>query len=69
MATPDGAFISLEEKPYLLFKKHLYLWTPYGYEQQNAIAINGKANVLTPISIVHTFRAGYIPQMSLENSH
>jgi hypothetical protein len=66
---PDGTFISLEEKPYLLFKKHLYWWTPYGYEKQNAIAINGKVNVLTPISIVHTLRAGYVPQMSLDNSH
>src|SRR5690242_9418195 len=66
---PDGTFISLEEKPYLLFKKHLYLWTPYGYEKQNAIAINGKVNVLTPISIVHTLRAGYVPQMSLDNGH
>jgi hypothetical protein len=66
---PDGTFISLEEKPYLLFKKHLYWWTPYGYEKQNAIAINGKVNVLTPISIVHSLRAGYVPQMSLDNSH
>ena len=43
--------------------------TPYGYEKQNQIAINGKVNVLTPLSIVHTFRAGYVPQMSLDNSH
>ncbi|HXS57058.1 MAG TPA: hypothetical protein VN726_13095 [Hanamia sp.] len=61
---PDGTFISLEEKPYLLFKKHLYWWTPYGYEKQNAITIKGKVNVLTPLSIVNTFHAGYIPQMS-----
>lgn len=61
---PDGTFISLEEKPYLLFKEHLYLWTPYGYEKQNVMSINGKVNVLTPLSIVNTFHAGYVPQMS-----
>ncbi|MGN6193418.1 MAG: hypothetical protein ACTHOB_00655 [Ginsengibacter sp.] len=60
---PDATFISLEEKPYLLFKKHLYLWKPDGYEKQNAITINGEVNVLTPLSIVNTFRAGYVPQM------
>ena len=59
---PDGTFISVEGEPYLLFKKHLYLWTPYGYEQQN-VGINGKVNVLTPLSIVNTFRASYVPQM------
>ena len=60
---PDGTLISFEEKPYLLFKKHLYLWTPYGYEKQNVMSINGKVNVLTPLSIVNTFHAGYVPQM------
>jgi hypothetical protein len=62
---PDGTFISLEERPYLLFKKHLYGWTPYGYEKQNEITINGKVNVLTPLSIVNTFHAGYVPELHL----
>jgi hypothetical protein len=64
---PDGTFISFEEKAYLLFKKHLYLWTPYGYEKENAITFNGKVNVLTPSSIVNAFKAGYVPQMLLNN--
>jgi hypothetical protein len=63
---PDGTLISFEEKAYLLFKKHLYLWTPYGYQKQYPIAGKDKVNVLTPLSIVNTFHAGYVPQMSID---
>lgn len=62
---PDGTFISFEENAFLLFKKHLYLWTPYGYKNQTSPTIKGTVNVLTPPSIVNTFRAGYLPQISL----
>jgi len=61
---PDGTFVSFEESAYLLFKKHLYLWTPYGYEKRNSSFIKGKVRVLTPLSIVNTFKAGYEPQVS-----
>jgi len=61
---PDGTFVSFKESAFLLFKKHLYLWTPYGYEKRNFSLIKGKVNVLTPLSIVNTFKAGYEPQIS-----
>lgn len=61
---PDGTFVSFEESAFLLFKKHLYLWTPYGYEKRNSSLIKSKVNVLTPLSIVNTFKAGYEPQIS-----
>jgi len=62
---PDGTFVSFEESAFLLFKKNLYLWTPYGYEKGSSSVTKGKVNVLTPLSIVNTFRAGYVPQISL----
>ena len=61
---PDGTIVSFQESAFLLFKKHLYLWTPYGYEKRNSSVIKGNVNVLTPLSIVNTFKAGYEPQIS-----
>ena len=61
---PDGTIVSFQESAFLLFKKQLYLWTPYGYEKRNSSVIKGNVNVLTPLSIVNTFKAGYEPQIS-----
>ena len=61
---PDGTIVSFQESAFLLFKKHLYLWTPYGYKKRNSSVIEGNVNVLTPLSIVNTFKAGYEPQIS-----
>jgi hypothetical protein len=61
---PDGTIVSFQESAFLLFKQHLYLWTPYGYEKRNSSVIKGNVNVLTPLSIVNTFKAGYEPQIS-----
>ncbi len=61
----DGTFISIDKKAYLFYKKQLYLWSPFGYEKQNTLTIKGKVQVLTPLSVVNTFRAGYAPQISI----
>lgn len=62
---PDGTFIVIKNQPYLVFKKHLYLWTPSGYTKEKPFAVVGKSTVLTPKSIVNVFRAGYVPQIKL----
>ncbi|MGN6534025.1 MAG: hypothetical protein ACTHK0_19955 [Ginsengibacter sp.] len=62
---PDGTFISIDKKAYLFYKKQLHLWSPSGYEKQSISTIMGKVQVLTPLSVVNTFLAGYAPQISI----
>ena len=65
---PNGIFILHEEKPYLLFNKMLYPWSPSGYGKGLALAAfpaspaTPNVKVLTPRSIVNTISAGYTPQ-------
>lgn len=62
---PDGTFITINDKPYLLFMQSLYLWTPSGYIEKKPFTRSGTSIVLTPKSIVNVFRVGYIPQMNI----
>lgn len=62
---PDGSFVLIDNKAYLFFGKKIYLWSPFGYEKGMALPKADKLTVLTPKSIVNTFRAGYLPQMAL----
>lgn len=63
-AIPNGTFVLIDNKPYLVFGKNIYLWTPFGYEKGMALPNAEKLAVLTPRSIVNTFRAGYLPQIA-----
>lgn len=60
---PEGTFILNKEEPYLFHKNKLHHWTPFGYENSIAMPKNSMMTVLTPASIVNTFRAGYTPQV------
>lgn len=62
---PDGTFILIENKPYLVLEKQMYLWSPFGYDKGCALPNENTLTVLTPRSIVHTFREGYKPQIAL----
>lgn len=62
---PNGSFVLSNNKPYLIFDKKMYLWSPFGYEKNKSLPAIGKLIVLTPQSVVNTFSAGYVPQMSL----
>jgi hypothetical protein len=61
---PDGAFISVENKPYLVKGAYLYEWTPFGYESYVSRPASGQVLLLTPPSIVNAFKAGYKPQIA-----
>ncbi|HVU54870.1 MAG TPA: hypothetical protein VHD83_07435 [Puia sp.] len=61
---PDGTFIEMEGKPWLVAKGHVQTWTPFGYEKTMAFPKGQRVRVLTPRSIVNAFRAGYVPQIS-----
>jgi hypothetical protein len=61
---PDGAFISIEDKSYLVKGAHLHAWTPFGYETAVPRPASGQVLLLTPPSIINAFRAGYQPQIA-----
>ena len=62
---PEGTFIELEGKPYLISKGFIYGWSPLGYGEKKDFPNMETVTVLTPKSIVNTFRAGYLPTISL----
>jgi hypothetical protein len=63
---PDGSFVASEGNALLVAGGLLYPWTPFGYGEAIAPQEGKKLEVLTPASIVRTFRAGYLPQIALE---
>jgi len=62
---PDGTFIAFNAKPFMIANGLMFAWTPYGYEQGMALPETESVTVLTPRSVVNTFRAGYLPQMAI----
>jgi len=62
---PEGSFIEYNGKPYLISQSNRIMrWTPFGYADFIKIPLTAEVDVLTPKSIVHCFRSGYIPQTS-----
>ncbi|CAN5899300.1 hypothetical protein BH11BAC4_BH11BAC4_09450 [soil metagenome] len=61
---PNGSFIAFNNEPYIIAGGKFFLWTSFGYERAVVLPKPGKLAVLTPGSIVNTFRAGYIPQIA-----
>jgi hypothetical protein len=62
---PNGSFILYDKNAFLISDKQMFLWSPFGYDKGTALPRAGKLSVLTPKSIVKTFRAGYVPQMAV----
>jgi len=58
---PDGCFVRLEGRAYLVHDAALLLWTPEGYSQREVIHKHLVTSVLTPKPIVECFRQGYRP--------
>jgi hypothetical protein len=61
----EGAFIVIEDSPYLFSNNRLHRWTPFGYEDSIPMPAASMVTVLTPKSMVNAFRAGYVPQINL----
>ena len=59
---PDGTFIAMDDKAYLVYRDKLHLWTPSGYDGSISIPRKLPLQVLTASSIVNAFQAGYAPQ-------
>jgi hypothetical protein len=61
---PPGAFVVVEETPYLVRDKGLLRWTTRGYAEPRRRPVSGTAAVLTPPTSVAALRAGYPPQVA-----
>lgn len=62
-ALPNGAFVQMDEAPYLVWNDALALWTPEGYTQKISRPRDLLVTVLTPEPIVACFRQGYVPEI------
>ncbi|MBU1309270.1 MAG: hypothetical protein KKE30_07040 [Gammaproteobacteria bacterium] len=67
---PSGTFVELDDKPYLLWHKTLYLWSPEGYEKSDvAVLAIGSVTVLTPKSVVKIYEKGFLPELHISLPH
>jgi len=64
---PNGAFILLNNKPFLVANDHIYQWSVSGYDKGIKFDGSQKAIVLTPRSMINAFKAGYEPQMAMRS--
>jgi hypothetical protein len=62
---PTGTFVLLHNLPYLIANNQLLPWSPFGYGDGVALPADSPVTVLTPVSIINTFSAGYVPQMGI----
>ena len=62
---PDGAFVALDDEPWLVLGSHLLRWTPAGYRERRPRPRRGAAIVVTPPSLVAVLAAGWSPLVPL----
>ena len=55
---PDGAYIILDGRAWLVLGDELLAWSPDGYLERRSRP-SGRANVLTPATIIAVLAAGY----------
>lgn len=62
-ALPDGAFVVVDDAPFLVLGSHLVEWTREGYGRRRTRPAAETANVLTPPATLAVLRAGYPVQI------
>jgi len=62
---PDAAFVLAGGVPRLVLGGELLTWTPAGYTERRPRRSDGRAQVLTPPSLVAVLRAGWEPLVPL----
>jgi hypothetical protein len=63
-ALPVGAMFALGGSAYVQSPRGPLKWTPTGYKApETHILVAEDVEVLTPPSVLHVFRAGYVPQL------
>lgn len=61
---PDGSFIEYDSQPFLKYKGKIFEWGFGGYKDGIHIGSDVSVLLLTPLSIVKTISAGYLPQIT-----
>lgn len=61
---PDGSFIEYDTQPFLKYRDKIYEWGFCGYKDGIHIGSEESVLLLTPLSIVKTISAGYLPQIN-----
>jgi len=62
-ALPDGSFVAMEGRAWLVWDRFLFAWSPSGYTERRERPRHREVGVLTPRSVVGVFRAGYRPHV------
>jgi hypothetical protein len=62
---PDGAFVLLDARPWLVRRGELLAWTPAGYTERMPTRGVAAAELITPPSLVAVLRAGWNPVVPL----
>lgn len=55
---PDGTFVTIDGRAWLVYGRHLYAWSDVGYAMRRPRR-DGEIEVLTPAAIVTVLRSGY----------
>lgn len=56
---PDGAYITTDDRAWLVWGKTLFAWSAQGYTERRKRSPHGEVDVLTPRSTVAVLAAGY----------
>ena len=58
---PDGAYVGLDHRAWLVWEERLHAWSDSGYGERRPRPRSGDFPILTPRSIVDVLRAGFRP--------
>jgi hypothetical protein len=61
---PDGAFVLLDDRPWLVVGDALLAWAPAGYAERRERPA-GRATAITPPLLLHVLRSGWRPLVPL----
>jgi hypothetical protein len=60
---PDGAFVLVDDEPWLVLSRELLRWTPGGYAERRAAV--GRATLVTPATSLHVLASGWSGSMPI----
>jgi hypothetical protein len=60
---PDGTFVALDGRAWLVLDSELLAWSDRGYDERRARPVRTEVEVLTPRPIVEVIKAGYVPDV------
>ena len=60
---PDGGMFSNNGLAYLIFNNKIFLWSFEGYRYSDRVNTPDEVDILTPKSIINTFKLGFKPEI------